>query len=61
MSFFNKYSAKLAGTLQETNSPGFTGTDADGNATGNATGERSEMPRNVSRYAFTFTLQKRRD
>ena len=61
MSFFNKYSAKLAGTLQETNSPGFTGTDADGNAIGNRTatstlGTFTPLPDPFGRGRTSFSL-----
>jgi len=61
MSFFNKYSAKLAGALQETNSPGFTGTDADGSAIGNRTatstvGTFTPLPDPFGRGRTAFSL-----
>ena len=61
MSFFNKYSAKLAGMLQDTNSPGFTGTDADGSATGNRTatstvGTFTPLPDPFGRGRTVFNL-----
>ncbi len=60
MSFFNKYSAKFAGVIQDTNSPAFTGTDA-GVGTGNRTatttlGTFTPLPDPFGRGRTTFSL-----
>ncbi len=60
MSFFNKYSAKFAGIIQETNSPAFTGTDASvvsGTRTTTSTlGTFTPLPDPFGRGRTTFSL-----
>ncbi len=60
MSFFNKYSAKFAGVIQDKNSPAFTGTDA-GVGTGDRTttttlGTFTPLPDPFGRGRTTFSL-----